>query len=110
MHVPSIVCSVTGSTASAGFSLVAEDGNVLPGTPRVQSEVFLAAGKTYDVMINPPATGAPALPVFDRALSLSTNNQRDGGMQAYIGANGATLPASVGATAAAVADSYSLLP
>jgi len=110
MHVPSIVGSVTGSAASAGFSLVAEDGNVLPGTPRVQSEVFLAAGKTYDVMINAPATGAPALPVFDRALSLSTNNQRDGGMQAYIGANGATLPASIGATAAAVADSYSLLP
>ncbi len=37
---------------------MAEDGNVLPGVPRIQSEVFMAAGKTYDVMINAPATGA----------------------------------------------------
>ena len=45
MHVPSIVGSLTG-TGAAGFSLIAEDGNVLPGVPRVQSEVFMAAGKT----------------------------------------------------------------
>ena len=56
MHVPSIVGSTTGSSATAGFTLVAEDGNPLPGTPRVQSEVFMAAGKTYDVMINAPAS------------------------------------------------------
>jgi hypothetical protein len=39
MHVPSIVGSQTGtgSPAPAGFSLIAEDGNVLPGVPRVQS-------------------------------------------------------------------------
>jgi len=53
-----------------------EEGNPLPGLPRVQSEVFLAAGKVYDVMINPSAAGAPALPVYDRELSLS--NQRGG--------------------------------
>jgi hypothetical protein len=85
MHVP----AVTGGS----FTLLAEDGNKLPGTPRVQSEVFLAAGKTYDVAITPkqsvtgfydPATYA----VFDRALSLSTSNQRDGGMQVYVNVAG----------------------
>src|SRR5882762_9579322 len=90
MHVPSIVGSQTGvaptgGTAPAGFSLIAEDGNVLPGIPRVQSEVFMAAGKTYDVMINVPAAGGTALPVFDRQLSLSSNaTARDSGMLAYI--------------------------
>src|SRR5712664_554196 len=56
MHVPSIVGTLTtpvvAGTAVPGFSLIAEDGNVLPGIARVQSEVFMAAGKTYDVMIN----------------------------------------------------------
>src|SRR5205807_8992270 len=58
MHVPSIVGALTtqtvGTTTSVlpGFSLIAEDGNPLPGIPRVQSEVFMAAGKTYNVMIN----------------------------------------------------------
>src|SRR5437870_5694396 len=36
MHVPSIVGSQTGTAAAPGFSLIAEDGNVLPGVPRVQ--------------------------------------------------------------------------
>ena len=64
----------------------------------MQSNVLLPAGKTYDVLMNAPAAGA-ALPVFDRQLSLSTNNQRDGGMQAYINANGGTLPgAATGVT------------
>jgi hypothetical protein len=136
MHVPSIVGSMTtpakvptGVTAAAvpGFSLVAEDGNPLPGVSRVQSEVFMAAGKTYDVMIDAPAacvpvppattcTSAPALPIFDRELSLSSNSiGRDGGMLAYIGINGATLPTtgafdtSAAAKAAAIADTYNSL-
>jgi hypothetical protein len=98
MHIPSIVGAQTGTPAVSGFGLIAEDGNVLPGVTRVQSEVFLAAGKTYDVAINAPvavtpATVPPVLPVFDRQLSLSTNNQRDGGMQAYLSVNSAsTLP------------------
>jgi hypothetical protein len=105
MHVPSIVGAQTG--AAPGFSLIAEDGNRLPGVPRVQSEVFLPAGKTYDVMINVPAA---ALPIFDRELSLASNaTGRDGGMLAYIGVNGAVLP-TIGAFAApavmAVADKY----
>ena len=45
MHVPAVV--------GANMSLLAEDGNKLPGVPKVQSEVFLAAGKTYDVTIQP---------------------------------------------------------
>jgi hypothetical protein len=126
MHVPSIVGSVTtpavvptGVTAAAvpGFSLVAEDGNPLPGVSRVQSEVFMAAGKTYDVMIDAPASTstAPALPIFDRELSLSSNSiGRDGGMLAYISINGATLPttgafSTAAATAQANPDSYSIV-
>ena len=100
MHVPSVV--------GASLTLLAEDGNKLPGTPRVQSEVFLAAGKTYDVAIQPkqttpattPATYAAATyAVFDRALSLSTSNQRDGGMQAYINVNGGAAPAPIALSA-----------
>src|ERR1700694_3687209 len=44
MHVPSIVGSLTKTPAVSGFSLIAEDGNLLPGVARVQSEVFMAAG------------------------------------------------------------------
>ena len=100
MHVPSIVGSMTGTTAS-GFSLIAEDGNPLPGVPRVQSEVFMAAGKTYDVMINVPTAGGNALPIFDRQLSLSGNStRRDSGMLAYIGVNGSTVPAAAAFVAA----------
>src|SRR5207302_1064970 len=95
MHVPAIVGSQTtgqtgagSATTVTGFQLIAEDGNPLPGTPRVQSDVFMAAGKVYDVMINAPAAGAPALPVYDRELSLSSNAVgRDSGMLAYIGVN-----------------------
>ena len=110
MHVPSIVGAQTGTTtpAASGFTLIAEDGNPLPGTPRVQSSVFMAAGKTYDVMINVPAAGGTALPIFDRSLGLSGNaTARDAGMLAYISVNGAGAPsAGVLGTAAAVADTY----
>jgi hypothetical protein len=135
MHVPSIVGSQTtgfngAGTASAtvsGFSLIAEDGNPVPGVqvagaatapaaPRVQTDVFMAAGKTFDVMINAPAAGstAPALPVYDRELSLSGNSSdRDSGMLAYIGTNGAGLPVAAGtgifAAAVARADTYDAL-
>src|SRR4029077_3267389 len=114
LHVPSIVGAQTGA-AAAGFSLIAEDGNVLPGVPRVQSEVLMAAGKTYDVAINAvnvPAT-ATALPIFDRQLSLSGNAiARDAGMLAYISVNGAVLPTTGAFTAnaaQAVADTYNSL-
>jgi len=112
MHVPSLVGTTTGtaSPAAGGFSLIAEDGNLLPGVPRVQSEVFMAAGKTYDVMINAPAAGASAIPVFDRQLSLSTNNRRDGGMQAYVSLNGALAPTVPSTAAQANPDSYPVVP
>ena len=110
-HVPVIVGAQTGNAGSSGVALIAEDGNVLPGTPKVQSATFLAAGKAYDVMMNAPASGALALPVFDRQLSLSTNNQRDGGMQAYIAVNGGALPqASSSTNAVANPDTYFLVP
>jgi hypothetical protein len=110
MHVPSIVGSqVAGATGGTnpivtGFALIAEDGNPLPGVPRVQSDVFMSAGKTYDVMINAPAAGTTALPVYDRELSLSGNaTERDAGMLAYISVNGAAEPATA-AFGAAVAN------
>src|SRR5207237_5623588 len=110
MHVPSVVGSQTGA-AAPGFSLIAEDGNPLPGVHRVQSEVFMAAGKTYDVMIDVPAAGASALPVYDRELSLSGNaTARDAGMLAYLGVNGAGVPAAPAFTGAvARADTYNSL-
>lgn len=104
MHIPAVV--------GTNMTLLAEDGNKLPGVPKVQSEIFLAAGKTYDVTIRPkqsiagtydPATFA----VFDRQLSLSTNNQRDGGMQTYISVAGGVAPAAVAAVARD--DSYYLV-
>ncbi len=56
----------------------------------------MAAGKTYDVMINGSRRPARrsrrtrALPIYDRELSLSGNAiERDAGMLAYIGVNGA---------------------
>jgi hypothetical protein len=101
MHIPAIVGSSTTNgpssnrKTSVGVTLVAEDGNLVPGNPRVQSEVFMAAGKTYDVMIDAPASGGTALPIFDRQLSLSSNGStRNGGMLAYIGVNGNGMPAS----------------
>jgi len=118
MHIPSIVGAQTGtgSPAPSGFSLIAEDGNLLPGVRRTQNEVFMAPGKTYDVMLNVPvgatATAAPqALPIFDRSLALSGNaTARDAGMIAYLGINNGTLPVSP-AFAAAVAnpDTYNSL-
>jgi hypothetical protein len=108
MHVPAIVGASTGATPVPGLGLIAEDGNVLPGVVRVQNEVFMAAGKTYDVLVNAP-TVATNLPVFDRQLSLSANNQRDGGMLAYINVNGAGAISGAGA-AVARADTYFCTP
>src|SRR5215469_10614721 len=110
MHVPSIVGSQTGTAVApalppAGFSLIAEDSNALPGLARVQSEVFMAPGKTYDVMVNVPAVGGTALPIYDRQGSVSGNAiSRDTGMIAYLSVNGAGVPAAPILAAAAVAN------
>ncbi|HEY0745101.1 MAG TPA: choice-of-anchor D domain-containing protein [Steroidobacteraceae bacterium] len=130
MHVPSIVGSSTtgfdgsggtntsktgGNATVGGFQIIAEDGNLPRGIRKVQSDVFMAAGKTFDVMINAPAActpvttcTTPALPIFDRELSLSGNQvNRDAGMLAYIGLGSAALPqAAAFSLATAVADSY----
>jgi hypothetical protein len=106
MHVPSIVGSQTGDSA-AGFGLIAQDGNPLPGKTRVQSEVFMAPGKTYDITINVPAAASTALPIFDREGSLSGNaRERDAGMLAYISINGAAAPNVTSPAAIARDDTY----
>jgi len=112
MHVPSIVGAQTGTgtPAASGFALVAEDGNPVPGVARVQSEVFMAAGKTFDVLINVPAGGS-ALPIFDRELSLSANgSSRDSGMLAYIGVNGSTTSATAVTPTLGAVPSYFCTP
>jgi hypothetical protein len=107
MHVPSIVGSQTGDNNAPGFGLIAQDGNPLPGKTRVQSEVFMAPGKTYDLAINVPPASNTALPIFDRQGSLSGNGrERDAGMLAYISINGAAAPNAPSAAALARADTY----
>ncbi len=98
MHAPAVV--------GANMTLLAEDGNKVSGGTRIQASVPMPPGKTFDVAIKPTqiAAGiydAATLPVYDRQLSLSTNNQRDGGMQAYIALNGGA-PSGAGSAASAV--------
>jgi hypothetical protein len=114
MHVPSIVGATTGGkTPVGGFSLIAEDGNPLPGLPRVQTEVFMAAGKTYDVLLAMPTVGATALPVYDRQLSLSGGKtQRDAGMLAYlnIASKGVSPSSPLFQSAQLIPDGYVVVP
>jgi hypothetical protein len=120
---------VAGQTGGAnpivtGFKVIAEDGNSLPGLPKIRSEIFMAAGKTYDFMINgapPQATTATtftsypnALALYDRELSLSGNaTERDAGMLAYVSINGAGLSVASGtgvfSPAVALPDNYPAL-
>jgi large repetitive protein len=79
-HVPSIV--------GQSMSLIAEDGNVAPGSPKVQSEVLLPAGKTVDALITPAFVASTytdaAFPVFDRALGTATGNTPNGGIHGFL--------------------------
>ena len=53
MHVPSVV--------GLPLTLVAEDGNAVPGLPHIQNEVLLTAGKTFDALVSPSqGTGTTA--------------------------------------------------
>ncbi len=102
-HVPSIV--------NLGISLIAEDGNVAPGLPKVQSEVLLPAGKTFDVLVHPTQTTAGTYDgnsyrIFDRALTLSGGNKPDAGIQAFLNIAGASVPAAAAPTA--VPDSFTV--
>jgi hypothetical protein len=118
MHVP----SVTG----LNMSLVAEDGNVVQDVAlqaakggsssftynaKTQNEVFLAAGKVYDVVVNPAATGgsysASQFSIFDRQLSVSGNKfQHDTGMQAIVLVNSSTGAITPLAQKTVVTDNY----
>lgn len=110
-HIPTVV--------GLPMSLIAEDGNVAPGIPKIQDEVLLTAGKTYDVIVNPPATASvfnsATFGVFDRQLSLTTANGPDGGQQGFLLVNQAdpttatgfkTGALSAAVTPAVVNDSY----
>jgi hypothetical protein len=110
-HIPSIV--------GLPMSIVAEDGNVAPGNPKVQNEVLLTAGKTHDVLVTPPVNATDStyaqsiFSLFDRQLSLSTANTSDGGMQGFlqVASAGATTGAGVppaGVTPTAVADTFNV--
>jgi uncharacterized repeat protein (TIGR01451 family) len=85
-HVPSIV--------GLPMALVGEDGNLAPGKPKVQNEVLLTAGKTYDALVNLPSYSSATYPVFDRQLSLSNDNQPNGGMQGFLLINHAAAVAA----------------
>jgi hypothetical protein len=81
MHAPAVV--------GLNMTPLAEDGNPVSKATGVQASIPMSPGKTFDALIKPTQTtaqtyDAATLAVFDRQLSLSTNNQRDGGMQAYI--------------------------
>ena len=111
-HIPSVV--------GLPMSLMAEDGNVAPGNPKIQNEVLLTAGKTYDVIVKPSAAlvGGQFDPatfgIFDRQLSLSTSNGPDGGQQGFLVVNQfdpvlgvfKTGAFSAGVTPTVVNDSY----
>src|ERR1700692_211030 len=129
MHVP----TVTG----LNMLLVAEDGHVLPDVAlalappaptvaktltaktlpssqglQLRNEVFQAAGKVYDVLVSPPQTTAGTYDtntygIFDRSLALSTNSQRDGGMQAILDVNDAGAAAVVATNSVASVNSVS---
>jgi hypothetical protein len=63
------------------FSLLAEDGNLLP-FPRSQYSLLLPAGKTMDARI--PFVVGRKLPLYDRRLSLTNNVTSPGGIFNYL--------------------------
>jgi hypothetical protein len=112
-HVPSFV--------GLPVAIVGEDGNHVPGNPKVQNEVLLTAGKALDLVASPGTAGSSyspgTYPVFDRALSLSTGNRPDGGMLGFLLINNAAAVAagaqpgdpgmlSAAAVPSAVADTF----
>ena len=124
MHMPSV--------NGLNMSLIAEDGTILSDvalaaakgtatTPanldvRVQSDVFLPAGKVHDVIVHPAIStttagtySAGTYVVFDRELSLSSDASRhDSGMQTILQVGGGTVMAAVGSKANP--DFYYLVP
>jgi hypothetical protein len=99
---PDVAVALTKGTNPAGVNPAAPcpSGNapINLGTgfgacPKVQNDWFMAAGKTLDVAVQPAGAAGGSYtsaryPAFSRDLALSTNNERDGGMQAYVLING----------------------
>jgi len=91
---PDVVLALTKTTAAL---TTCPSGNALivGACPKVQNDWFMAAGKVLDIAVKPAGTtggnySSAYYPTFDRQLSLSTNNERDGGMQAYVLINAGT--------------------
>ncbi|MBI1425266.1 MAG: hypothetical protein GC149_17605 [Gammaproteobacteria bacterium] len=104
-HVP--------TTTGLPMSVIAEDGNVVPGNPHILTQLLLPAGKTNDVLVSPP-TASATLPstynpgvysIFDREMGTSANKQ-SGGMQAVVQIGGGTLPTAM--SCMANADSFAV--
>jgi hypothetical protein len=91
-HVPTIV--------GLPLTLIAEDGNVAPGNPKVQSEVNMPAGKTIDAIVRPVSHATSyadaVYSFFDRALSLTTGNETKGGLEGYLMIASATTVTATG--------------
>lgn len=70
------------------MTLLAEDSHILPGIPKVQNELKLEAGKTRDIVVKPANDGTAYTPatyaLFDRQLSMTNNNEANGGMQGFL--------------------------
>ena len=93
------------------WKMIAEDGNPYPvlGNPRQQYTAFLTAGKTIDVMLNPP-NAAARYAILDRRLYDTNNGAAGGGMLAYLDVTAAaTAPVitSAAVTAATQGLAYS---
>jgi hypothetical protein len=91
---PDVALALTKGTTLA----TCPSGNapVVGGCPKVQNDWFMPAGKVLDIVVKPTGTAGGSYasayyPAFDRSLSLSTNNLRDGGMQAFVVTNGGAL-------------------
>jgi hypothetical protein len=84
---------------------------------QVRNEIFQAAGKVYDLIVSPTQTtpgtyDSATYGFFDRTMDLSTNSQRDGGMQAFLDVNdsGAAILAAANSTSTLTADTYAYAP
>jgi hypothetical protein len=101
---PDVALAFTKGTSPATCSsgnLPIKLGPTAAACPKVQNDFFMPAGKVLDIAVKPAGTAggtytANPYPVFARDLALSTNSQRDGGMQAFVLVNAGTPTVSTG--------------
>ena len=78
-----------------------QDGNIAPGNPKLQTEINLTAGKTFDATISPPKLeevyANSTLAIFDRQLSLTANGNPNSGMYGYLNIGTGNAAAFTGA-------------